>query len=278
MTLLLQLLAGFVVFATFWATIPRFEWWFRVADFPRNQLIFLGVVALIGLLWLGAFDSRWQIGLILLLLIALAMQAYMVLPYTFLWKKQVQTAKPKSRDYQVKLLVANVLTTNPNKQALIDLIHTHQPDIVLTLETDQAWQDALSPIEADYPFNVNVPLDNLYGMHLYSKLELINPQVKYLVVDDIPSIHTQVRLAMGKVVWLYCLHPMPPSPTCWTATCYRSATKPDSWTWCTTSSCSMRASKRSLAKTNTSASRPRSSSLHDVRAASFGTPRAAAIA
>ena len=48
MTLLLQLLAGFVVFATFWATIPRFEWWFRIADFPRNQLIFLGVVALIG--------------------------------------------------------------------------------------------------------------------------------------------------------------------------------------------------------------------------------------
>ena len=62
MTLLLQLLAGFVVFATFWATIPRFEWWFRVADFPRNQLILLGVVALIGLLWLGAFDSRWQMG------------------------------------------------------------------------------------------------------------------------------------------------------------------------------------------------------------------------
>lgn len=88
MTLLLQLLAGFVVFATFWATIPMFEWWFRVADFPRNQLIFLGVVALIGLLWLGAFDSHWQIGLIFLLVIALAMQAYMVLPYTFLWKKQ----------------------------------------------------------------------------------------------------------------------------------------------------------------------------------------------
>ena len=80
MTLLLQLLAGFVVFATFWATIPRFEWWFRVADFPRNQLIFSGLVALIGLLWLGAFDSRWQMGLILLLLIA---SVYGVALYVF---------------------------------------------------------------------------------------------------------------------------------------------------------------------------------------------------
>ena len=50
-------------------------------------------------------------------------------------------------------------------------------------------------------------------MHLYSKLELIDPEVKYLMIDDIPSIHTQLRLQGGQVIWLYCLHPMPPSPT-----------------------------------------------------------------
>ena len=50
-------------------------------------------------------------------------------------------------------------------------------------------------------------------MHLYSKLELIDPEVKYLLIDDIPSIHTQLRLPNDEVIWLYCLHPMPPSPT-----------------------------------------------------------------
>lgn len=213
MTLLLQLLAGLVIFATFWALIPRFEWWFRVADFPRNQLIFLGVLALIGLVVYQRYDTMLDISLLALLVIALAMQLYMVLPYTRLWKKQVQTAEDKPDAYRVTLLVSNVLTPNENKQALIDLVHQHQPDILLTLETDQKWQDALSVIEPDYPYTVKVPLDNLYGMHLYSKLELIDPQVKFLVIDDIPSIHTRVRLKMGKVIWLYCLHPMPPSPT-----------------------------------------------------------------
>ena len=43
---LFELLAGLVLFATFWSMIPRYEWWFRVADFPRNQLIVLGFVVL----------------------------------------------------------------------------------------------------------------------------------------------------------------------------------------------------------------------------------------
>ena len=210
---LFELLAGLVIFATFWSMIPRYEWWFRVADFPRNQLIVLGFVVLIA--WIGWYQpissSEWL--WVVLLIVALGFQLRMVLPYTFVWKKQVKTAVDKPDAHRVTLLVSNVLTPNPNKQALIDLVNKHQPDILLTLETDKAWEDALSVIEPDYPYNVKVPLDNLYGMHLYSKLELINPEVKYLVVDDIPSIHTQVRLKMGKVIWFYALHPMPPSPT-----------------------------------------------------------------
>lgn len=213
MLLLVEILAGLVIFATMWSFIPSFYWWVRVADFPRIQLIFIGFFVLFGLIVLADWQDwttfAWAVGLGL----ALSLQLYMVLPYTFLWKKQVQTAVEKPDAHRITLLVSNVLTPNENKQALINLVKQHQPDILLTLESDTAWEQALSEIEPDYPYTVKVPLDNLYGMHLYSKLELINPQVHYLVVGDIPSIHTQVRLNMGKVIWLYCLHPMPPSPT-----------------------------------------------------------------
>ncbi|WP_350558823.1 endonuclease/exonuclease/phosphatase family protein [Psychrobacter sp. CAL346-MNA-CIBAN-0220] len=211
----IQLLAGLIAFITIWGWLPLDHWWVRSVDFPRIQIMVLGIIAWIGML---VFWSQWQLGqwlLFIALSVTLAFQLRMVLPYTKLWKKEVQSAKnrPESAKRQLKIMVSNVLTTNDNTQALIDLVRKNQPDILITLESDQKWQDALNKIEPDYPYTVKVPLDNLYGMHLYSKLELIKPEVKYLMIDDIPSIHTQLRLQSGRVIWLYCLHPMPPSPT-----------------------------------------------------------------
>lgn len=210
-----QWLAGFIAFVTIWGLLPLDNWWVRGVEFPRIQIMFLGLAA-----WLGMviFWSDWQFGQWLLFIVlssALAFQLRMVLPYTILWKKEVLTAKdmPNGHAHQLKIMVSNVLTPNDETQKLVELVKDKRPDILITLETDKKWEKALNQIEANYPYTVKVPLDNLYGMHLYSKLELIDPEVKYLMIDDIPSIHTQLRLQGGQVIWLYCLHPMPPSPT-----------------------------------------------------------------
>lgn len=139
----------------------------------------------------------------------------MVLPYTFFWKKQVKKVRPQqlNPEQQISLLVSNVLMPNTQYDLLIDHIRDYQPDIILTLESNADWQQALQVIEKDYPFRVAVPLENLYGMHLYSRLPLQNTEVKFILSDDIPSIHTTVLLPSGQPVQLYCLHPKPPSPT-----------------------------------------------------------------
>ena len=210
-----QWLAGFITFVTIWGWMPLDNWWVRVVEFPRIQIVVLGVVAWAAMI---LFYSDWQIGqwlLFLALSLTLAYQLRMVLPYTQLWKKEVQNATddPKLAEHQIKIMVSNVLTPNEQKQDLVNLVNDKKPDILIALETDKKWERALEQIEPDYPYTVKVPLDNLYGMHLYSKLELIDPEIKYLIIDDIPSIHSQLRLQSGRVIWLYCLHPMPPSPT-----------------------------------------------------------------
>jgi len=211
----IQILAIIVIWLSFWSLIPRDEWWIRGADFPRLQILVLGFIAFV-LFLVPEHPWNWLNQLLFIgLMAALAYQLKMVLPYTFVWKKQVKQVKQDQLDpqRQISLMVCNVLTTNSKYHLLIEQIQIHQPDLVLTLETDQAWQNALSVIEADYPYRVPVPLDNLYGMHLYSKLELSETEVKFILSDEIPSIHTTVILRSGQPVQLYCLHPKPPSPT-----------------------------------------------------------------
>lgn len=210
-----ETLAIIVIWLSFWSLIPRDEWWFRGADFPRLQILAVGVIALILLIfWQQPWDL-WREIIFIALLAALAYQLKMVLPYTFIWKKQVQQVRQDQLNpkQQISLIVSNVLTPNHQYQLLIAQIEKYQPDLVLTLESDQAWQNALAVIEKDYPYRVAVPLDNLYGMHLYSRLELKNTEVKFILSDEIPSIHSTVILPSGQPVQLYCLHPKPPSPT-----------------------------------------------------------------
>lgn len=202
-----------IVTATLMSLIPRDEWWIRDFDFPRLQIIFLGAVCLTLLLALPIEWDNQRIAACLFLIAALAYQLKMVLPYTFIWPNQVKLATDMDERQQISMIVSNVLTTNTKYHLLLAEIDTHQPDIILMLESDKSWEQALSVIEPIYPHVVRVPLDNLYGMHLYSRLPLKDTEVKFLLSDDIPSIHTKVILRSGKQVQLYCLHPMPPSPT-----------------------------------------------------------------
>ncbi|WP_436898951.1 endonuclease/exonuclease/phosphatase family protein [Acinetobacter gyllenbergii] len=211
----IQICAALVIWLSFWSLIPRDEWWFRGADFPRLQILALGIITFFAMLFVL---SDWTLSTELLflgLVAAIAYQLKMVLPYTPLWRKQVKKVKKTqlNPEQQISLLVANVLTPNHKYHLLLEQIEILKPDLVLTLESNAEWQQALNPIEEDYPFRVAVPLENLYGMHLYSRLPLNDTEVKFILSDEIPSIHTAVTLPSGVQVQLYCLHPKPPSPT-----------------------------------------------------------------
>jgi hypothetical protein len=52
-----ELLACVVIWLSFWSLIPRDEWWFRGADFPRLQILALGLIAFILML---VWDAPWD--------------------------------------------------------------------------------------------------------------------------------------------------------------------------------------------------------------------------
>ncbi|MEX1057181.1 MAG: endonuclease/exonuclease/phosphatase family protein, partial [Natronospirillum sp.] len=79
---------------------------------------------------------------------------------------------------------------------------------------DLWWQQQLDPtLSLVMPHAVRCAQDNLYGMHVYSRLPLNDIEVTYLVEDNVPSIHAGIRLRSGDCVRAHFLHPAPPSPT-----------------------------------------------------------------
>ena len=70
--------------------------------------------------------------------------------------------------------------------ALLRISHDADPDIIPAVETDQWWKEKLGEREKTYAFTVLQPQVNTYGMLLYSRLELLAPEVKFLVLDELP--------------------------------------------------------------------------------------------
>jgi endonuclease/exonuclease/phosphatase (EEP) superfamily protein YafD len=110
------------------------------------------------------------------------------------------------------ILSVNVKMSNRRFGAVVDLIRDADPDIAIVIEADDAWARALAPLKSRLPYAVEWPCDNSYGMVLLSRLPLIEPELRFLVFERVPSIRTGVELRSGDVVRLYAVHPEPPVP------------------------------------------------------------------
>ncbi|WP_198676502.1 endonuclease/exonuclease/phosphatase family protein [Aliidiomarina soli] len=187
-------------------------WWIRVFDFPRLQTFCLGCLLLI--VELFVLDLTQTISYLPLAMTALFLlaQGWWIYPYTKLASAEVKWAKPAKDSARVSLLCCNVLTPNREAKRLLKLVDEWQPDLLVTLESDDWWEEQLESLTEQYPHSVKCPLDNLYGMHVYSRLPFEDSQLQFLVEDNVPSIHVLVRLA-GQPVRIHFLHPAPPSPT-----------------------------------------------------------------
>lgn len=182
-------------------------------DFPRLQFSAFSIVLLIvQFLYLDTHMaiSQW---IIVTTVLCLLWQSFWILPYTFIWPKEVNDSINGNEDNQVSILTSNVLKSNRNADALIELVKLHQPDILVTLESDKWWEEKLEVLENKMPYAVKCPLDNFYGMHVFSRLPFIEQKICYLVEEEVPSMHATLELRTGDQIRAHFLHPAPPSPT-----------------------------------------------------------------
>ena len=85
--------------------------------------------------------------------------------------------------------------------------------MIFTVESNADWEKALTVLETEYPYHHKHSLENTYGMHFYSKLEIIKAQTHFFVSHDIPSFEIELKNRDGVLFTFFGVHPPPPSPS-----------------------------------------------------------------
>lgn len=201
--LLFRVVVGLLALALIYATAaPLLHsdiWWIRIFDFPRVQIAVLIGLTLTGFVALHFWRRLclWEYILAAVVGVALIWQLISIVPYTLFFPKEMSDSEHDNDSNRISLLIYNLRYDNLQVEALRDLIRENDPDLILLNETNQWWLEQLYDLEKAYPYTIQQPQENHYGMLLYSRLELEDPQIRFLVEPEIPSIRTKVRLRSG---------------------------------------------------------------------------------
>ena len=189
------------------------HWFIRGWDFPRVLIASLAALSGISyyLLFFGGQGYEWAF--LVLIGLCVLWQLYKILPYTPLAPVSVKRSSEERDGHgAIRLFVSNVKMENDQYDHWLSVVRSTDPDVILAVEVDDTWLDHIRELEEDHPHTVFQPQSNYYGMALFSRLPLHDPKVRFLVQEDIPSIHTEVELRNGRTVYLHGVHPRPPEP------------------------------------------------------------------
>jgi endonuclease/exonuclease/phosphatase (EEP) superfamily protein YafD len=187
---------------------PSRRWWVRIWDFPRLHIALgFGLLAPVALVALP-----WPAGPVVagLSALGLAYQLAWMLPYTPLAAPEARVA-PDDPD-AVTLLAANVLQENRRHDLVLRLIEETDPDVVLLMEMDAAWDAALAPALARYDTVLREIRDDYYGMIFATRLRVASAAMLRLTHDATPTALAELATRAGRPFVFLGLHPQPPTP------------------------------------------------------------------
>lgn len=189
---------GFALFIAIGA-FGRFHWAAELFTHFRVQATTAGI----GIVVVCA-ALRMRVGTSLACVLV-AIHAYPLLPYLPRMTAPLAPGTP-----QVRLLQINVHTANRDHEAVLRAITDAAPDIVGLVEVSERWLTALAPLHARYPYRIEHPQDDNFGIALFSRFPIENMQLRPLD-DDSNIVMITGDFSLGSTpVTIAVAHPVPP--------------------------------------------------------------------
>lgn len=183
------------------------EWWWFFDLFSHFRLQYLGV-SLFALAWFVGWANRAGIVLSGTTLLLNAVIFFGV----FLGEKPLQPAP----DFKLRALSINVKTSNRAFSKVIDYVKGADADVVLLLEVDKRWADALAPLKGLYPHSSFESREDNFGVAFLSRIALISSEIAMFAAPNEPDdIGIPAPIVVvnhgGKAIRVIGAHPIPPS-------------------------------------------------------------------
>ena len=137
----------------------RLGWLFELASHFRVQY---GVLLAASSLCY-AFGRRWRV--------ALAAGILSVANLCLVISVGSPPPKPDDRTV-VRALLCNVQASNQHYERLLELVRTEHPDLIVLIEVDFDWQEALRALDDLYPYRRVAPATRGWGMAFFSRIPL----------------------------------------------------------------------------------------------------------
>jgi endonuclease/exonuclease/phosphatase (EEP) superfamily protein YafD len=206
---ILALLSGAIVAVTLLPFSRSKAWWVRMWDFPRAQIAGLALLVLIAMAALSG-PERWVA--LPLLVACLFYQAWRIRPYSPLVRPELEFPPEADPARDIRILAANVKMENREYARMRDLIEAVDPDILLLMEPDAGWAEAMEPTLRRYPVVVRQPQDNHYGLLFATRLAARDARAVDITPDETPALYAELEARDGEIFRFVGLHPRPPVP------------------------------------------------------------------
>lgn len=143
------------------------------------------------------------------LVIAIVANAWAILPY---WLPATGTVATGD---QLTIISLNLHIENTDKERTLAYLRLRDADVVVLLELDHAWADAIAELATLYRYQVVEPWHDPFGIAVLSKLPLTEPRVEELAGGS-PTILTGLPLGKAGCL-LVAAHPLSPTSADWSA-------------------------------------------------------------
>jgi endonuclease/exonuclease/phosphatase (EEP) superfamily protein YafD len=113
------------------------------------------------------------------------------------------------RTADLRVMLMNVNRQTGDSVRVLEAVKRFDADLVLLEEVDEAWLERLAGLREEYPYRIEQPQPDNFGIALFSRTPLQDAQVAYF--GDSGAASTVARLVYGtRTISFIGTHPVPP--------------------------------------------------------------------